>query len=335
MTNFVDEQLDGDPRYNISENDGTPFKSNMRIDLATAVLQAGTALTAAILNELFQRNLQYKITPTVASNNLTVALKRLDGSNASATAPIYVKIGDTWRSITGALSVTKNAGTNWCNAGGAELATLESDYFVYLGYNATDGVVIGFSRIPFANKYADFSTTAANEQYCAISNIAHAAAGDDYVIIGRFAATLSAGAGYTWSVPAYTGANLIQRPIRETRWLNWTPTLVGFSANPTGTDYRYKVTDDLIFVISQQGTNGTSNATNFTETLPMGCYDTATVQAVWTTAVDNNAVLTAAGRAVLQTSGGNLMTLYKDMASTAWTGSSGKRACVQLFYPLR
>ena len=54
-----------------------------------------------------------KIVPSVASNNLTVAIKGLDGNNPSSTNPIYVRIGDTIRSITSALSVTKNAGTNW------------------------------------------------------------------------------------------------------------------------------------------------------------------------------------------------------------------------------
>jgi hypothetical protein len=134
-----------------------------------------------------------KIVPSVASNNLTVALKGLDGNDPSATNPIYVRIGDTVHSITSALSVTKNAGTNWFNAGSAELATKEIDYFVYLGYNATDGVVIGFSRIPYVTDYSQFSATSNNEKYCAISTITNAASGDDYTVVGRFAATLSAG----------------------------------------------------------------------------------------------------------------------------------------------
>ena len=131
-----------------------------------------------------------KIVPSVASNNLTVALKGLDGNDPSATNPVYVRIGDTVRTISAALSVTKNAGTNWCNAGSAELATNEIDYFVYLGYNATDGVVIGFSRYPGASQYSDFSATTTNEKYCAISTITTAASTDYYEVIGRFAATL-------------------------------------------------------------------------------------------------------------------------------------------------
>jgi len=165
-----------------------------------------------------------KIVPSVTSNNLTVAIKTLAGADPSASDPVHIRIGDTVRTITSALSVTKNAGTSWCNAGSSELATKEIDYFVYLGYNATDGVVIGFSRIPFANEYDDFSTTSTNEKYCAISTITNAAAGDDYENIGRFAATLSAGAGYTWSVPTFTNKNLIQKPIYETRLLSWVVT---------------------------------------------------------------------------------------------------------------
>lgn len=169
-----------------------------------------------------------KLVVTVASNNLTVALKTLGGSDPSTADPVYVRIGDTLRSVTSALSVTKNAATNWCNAGAAEHATKEIDYFVYLGYNATDGVVIGFSRFPGAYSYDDFSTTTTNEKYCAISTIANAVATDYYEVVGRFAATLSAGAGYTWSVPTYTAKNLIQFPIRETRWLDWLPTYTGY-----------------------------------------------------------------------------------------------------------
>src|ERR1041385_3317337 len=94
----------------------------------------------------------YSISLTVSSNNITVALKDAAGSTPSSGSPVKVRIGNSLRTVTAALSVTKNAGTNWFNSGSAELATNEQDYFVYLGYNATDGVVIGFSRIPFANK---------------------------------------------------------------------------------------------------------------------------------------------------------------------------------------
>lgn len=214
-----------------------------------------------------------KIVPSVASNNLTVALKGLDGNDPSATNPIYIRIGDTVHSITSALSVTKAAGTNWFNAGSAELATKEIDYFVYLGYNATDGVVIGFSRIPYATEYSQFSTTSTNEKYCAISTITNAAAGDDYVVIGRFAATLSAGAEYTWSVPTFDSKNLIQRPIFETRILDWQP-IFSASGSMTYTSVSilsigYKVAGSSFqYAITARGTTGGSASNRLIFTVP-------------------------------------------------------------------
>lgn len=213
-----------------------------------------------------------KIVPSVSSNNLTVAIKGLDGNDPSGSNIVYVRIGDTVRQITSALSVTKNAGTNWFNSGQAGLATKERDYFVYLGYNATDGVTLGFSTIPYATEYDDFSATTTNEKYAAISDISNAASGDDYELIGRFAATLSAGAGYTWSVPTFSNKNLIQRPIYETRWLDWVPayatTGTSFTNAPASTVSKYKVRgNDIYFrnVLTCNATSGGTGGINVTQ----------------------------------------------------------------------
>jgi hypothetical protein len=214
-----------------------------------------------------------KIVPSVASNNLTVALKGLDGNDPSASNPVYVRIEDTVHTITSALSVTKNAGTNYFNAGSAELATKEIDYFVYLGYNATDGVVIGFARIPYARAYSQFSVTATGDRYCAISTITNAAAGDVYTVVGRFAATLSAGAGYTWTVPTFTSINLIQRPVFETRWLSYVPTLndgvwtFTVATNPLAS---YSIQGgELLVEVEYTGTAGGSAVTVIGVEMPM------------------------------------------------------------------
>jgi hypothetical protein len=214
-----------------------------------------------------------KIVVTDAAG-ITVAIKGLDGNDPSATNPVYCRIGDTVRAITSALSVAKADGTNWFNAGSAELATKEIDYFVYLGYNATDGVVIGFSRIPYANSYDDFSATTTNEKYCAISTISNAAATDYYENIGRFAATLSAGAGYTWTVPTFTAKNLIQRPIYETRVADWQPVYTGSeSLTYTSVDTRrakYKIVGKNLNVwFYAVGTTGGTTNTEIRVTLPI------------------------------------------------------------------
>src|SRR5690606_19243390 len=56
-----------------------------------------------------------KLAVSVNSNNLTVAIKTLAGNDASTSDPIYIMINGVLRTLTTALSVTKNAGTNWFN----------------------------------------------------------------------------------------------------------------------------------------------------------------------------------------------------------------------------
>lgn len=179
------------------------------------------------------------ISRTVASNNITVAIKTLAGADPSATDPVHVRVGNTVRTVTAALSVTKNAGTNWMNLGAAEHATQDVDLFVYIGYNATDGVTIGFSRIPYARVYGDFSATTTNDKYCAISVITTAASTDEYELVGRFNATLSASASYNWSVPGTS--IIISKPISETRWLSWSPTWTGITPGNGVSDCKYQV----------------------------------------------------------------------------------------------
>jgi len=275
-------------------------------------------------NEGFMTN--GKIAVSVASNNLTVALKTLAGVNPSASDKVQIRIGNVVRDITAALSVTKNAGTKWCNAGSAELATKEIDYFVYIGYNATDGITIGFSRIPYAAIYSDFSTTTTNEKYCAISTITNAAAGDNYVNIGRFAATLSAGAGYTWSVPTFTGSNLIQHPIYETRALAWAPQWSA-SASMTFTTVttdlaEYKISGrELRFEVDAFGTIGGSVSTSVIGTLPFSARN-ATYTPAFTGWV-NTSGSSAVGGYCLYFSGSVYFRRY-DFGN--WSAGSGRYA---------
>jgi len=263
-----------------------------------------------------------KIVPSVTSSNLTVAIKTLAGTDPSATNPVYVRIGDTVRTITAALSVTKNAATNWFNSGSAELATKEVDYFAYLGYNATDGVVIGFARIPYATSYGDFSTTANLAKYAAISTITNAASTDNYELVGRFAATLSATAAFTWSVPTFTAINLIQRPIYETRLLEWVTTWTGYSVAPTGT-YRYRVVGNQLRLYQYNQISGTSNATTNKFTIPflptVAGGDTR-VNYGW--GVDNGSNQGDTPRLDLDTTG--TLTYQKSGLGVAWTGSGTK-----------
>ena len=244
-------------------------------------------------NEGFMTN--GKLVPSVASNNLTLALKTLAGTDPTASDIVQIRIDGVVRDITSALSVTKNAATNWCNAGSSELATKEIDYFAYIGYNATDGITIGFSRIPYANIYSDFSATTTNEKYCAISTITNAASGDNYVNVGRFAATLSAGAGYTWTIPTYTGVNLVQSPIYETRVLAWQPvytahSLMTYSTVTTSVAEYFVRGRSCSLEFQSIGTIGGTLSHTVYATLPFEARNAATqvAQSAWVVA-DTNA----------------------------------------------
>ena len=272
-----------------------------------------------------------KIAVTDAAG-ITVAIKTLAGNDPSETDPVFVRIGDTVHMLTAALSVAKADGANWCNAGSAELATQEVDYFVYLGYNATDGVVIGFSRYPGANSYDDFSATSTNEKYCAISTITNAAATDYYEVIGRFAATLSAGAGYTWSVPTYTAKNLIQRPIYETRWLNWQPTYVGITTQPSGYQ-EYKIIGDSIFIVKGSA-SATSNSTNFTLTAPFSKKTVSLLAMTIARSTDNGSTVSSLGCTYIN-GGSNILQTEKAIGNTsAWTASGIKDVYFEIMYEI-
>lgn len=203
------------------------------------------------------------IVTSVAGNNLTVSVSTNKDSVVAPTVtnPVGVWVGGTLRWITSALSVTANAGSNWFNSGSSELATREIDYFAYIGYNVTDGVVLGFARIPYARLYSDFNTTTTNERYARISTITNASSGDNYVLVDRFAATLSAGAGHTWS----NAGKVYGEPIYETRWLDWTPAYTAGTMTYTSVTLaiaKYQIENrniNLAFRTSDGTTGGTAS----------------------------------------------------------------------------
>jgi len=204
-------------------------------DLAYAVVDTGTTPDEGAFKYSQLMFNRYKLSPSVSANDLILALKHEDGNDPSADRPLYFKIGDSLRACTAALSVTKADATNWSNLGSAQLATQESDLFCYIVWNtnlAPAAIDIFWSRIPYGRLYSDFSATTTAEKYAAINATAPAAT-DECINIGRFAATLSAGAGYTWTVPVYTAANLVSHPIYITRRLVYTGAATASAGAPT------------------------------------------------------------------------------------------------------
>jgi hypothetical protein len=295
-------------------------------NLTGPITSSGNATTVgltafSVLNAPQGYLINGKIVPSVASDNLTVAIKGIDGNDPSATNPIYVRIGDTIRSITSALSVTASAGTNLCQAGSAELATKEIDWFVYLGWNvAQANIVLAFSRIPYAQRLDDFDYTNETLEKSAkfSAGIAGYTVSDPYENIGRFAATLSAGAGYTWTVPTFTATNLIQRPIYETRWLTWVPTIVGWTSASTNWA-KYKIGDHYIIPKLSIVTSA-SNSTSATATLPLAVLN---YPIGFSAGIDNGTILTTPAKWG-GTPASATITFYKDWSNAAWTDSGNK-----------
>ncbi len=237
-------------------------------------IDTGTTSGYSTLETLLTYNNRYKIVPSVSSNDLVLAIKTIDGNDASATDAIPFKIGNTIRWCTAALSVTKADGTNWANLGSAELGTKEQDLFAYAVWNTNTGAVdVFWSRIPYGSLYSDFSATTTNEKYAAI-NASAPAATDECVLIGRFAATLSlSGTSHLWTVPTYTNANLIHRPIFETRELDWTPALSrsggAYTNLPTLIYANYQIIGKRLFYSTTYTQHATPGSSGYqTVTLP-------------------------------------------------------------------
>jgi hypothetical protein len=108
---------------------------------------------------------------------------------------------------------------------------------------------------------------------------------------------------------------------------NYVPNIGGFSALPTNVVYRFSVIGNEMHVTFRQGTNGTSNATTFTATLP--CAARNITNMVWVApifAFNNGVVSITAQDYVNATAGSTSLTLVKNTDNNNWTNTGGKRA---------
>lgn len=266
-----------------------------------------------------------KLSVTVSASDLIVAIKTLAGSDPTTSNPVRVNIGGTVRTISAATSITLADATNWFGSGGSKFATILQQYFAYAVWDSNSSIVaVSIGRSPRFRLVSDASST--NTEFLYLGNYANFTSTDEVCVIGAFDATLSAAAAYTWTVPTFTNANLIHEPIFETKLLTYVPAWTGFSADPTGNYCRYIVGKNTIKMITRSTTNGTSNGTGFTVTVPVTAK--TVTDGSWeavVSGIDNTAGLTAAARMVLA-SAGTVADLYSNSATAAWTaGATGKR----------
>ena len=119
-------------------------------------------------------------------------------------------------------------------------------------------------------------------------------------------------------------------------WFAWSPTLTGYSANPTNAVYRFTVNGTLLNFIIREAGNGTSNAATLTISTPV----TAKVYsgALWGGAaayVDNGSASTVYGRWVIGSGESALTFGVNPTASGGFTSSGSKRiSFCQGFYEI-
>lgn len=127
----------------------------------------------------------------------------------------------------------------------------------------------------------------------------------------------------TGSVFLYDGAG--NKVFDPTAWISYTPTITGFSANPTGGIYRYRQLGKTVILSICQPTNGTSNSASFTISLPVAAATIASQQWIGNCSVtDNSVTATVPGLMNIQ-SAGTTVGIYKDWAGNGFTASGNKR----------
>lgn len=265
---------------------------------------------------------KYIISPSIVSNNLVFSIKYIDGNDCTASNKLTFRVGNTEYDLTAAISFTKNAGINFCNLGGAECAALPHDLFVYaIGETgASAGLKFGYSRISTAKTMGDFVNITTSNKYIA-GNWTNFNSTDPVTVIGRFQAQLSAGAGYTWSIPSSV---VINYPIYETDWHSWTPVHTGFTATiPSGGAFRYQLRGTIVQLNYSPNTPGISNATNYLITTPFIAKNIANYNqwfALGFTYDDGAGAPSGIAQALPNT---NSLTITKS-AGAAWTASGQK-----------
>lgn len=179
-TTVVDEVLSGAERYDIKENAGTAFKSNMQIVLATGVSVAGTAINAARLNNI--------------ENGIDAVDTRVDNLNTTVVdANNLLTTGGTTTAYT--LTTT----------GAAALATGER---FRVKFNATAGATPTLNRDSKGAKSLKYYDNTGAKQACTSSNIVANLItdvvydGTDYVVLDP--AGVSGGSGDGWTASTAT-----------------------------------------------------------------------------------------------------------------------------------
>ncbi len=106
----------------------------------------------------------------------------------------------------------------------------------------------------------------------------------------------------------------------------WSPTIGGFSANPTGGLYYYVQIGKVVTLFIAMPNNGTSNATTITLSLPVTARTLSGME--WSGfggGVDNGTPLTTPSLLYVASSSPSTLTIFKDTSGASFTTSGNKR----------
>lgn len=115
-------------------------------------------------------------------------------------------------------------------------------------------------------------------------------------------------------------------------YFNWQPVFTGFSVSPgTNGANKYTVVGNTCFLVrDSNNSDGTSDATSFTMTLPVPSAVSAS-ELIFVK--DNGANVTTPGHILFSASSGTA-SLFKTFYNGSWTSSAGKNAFFSVTYPI-
>lgn len=253
-----------------------------------------------------------KISVSVASNNLTVAIKGMDGNDPSSTNKVYVRLGGTVREITASTSFTLNAGTDFFGLGASGHSSKTVYYYAMLIWNSANSVVrIAMTRKMIGYTCASYSTTTTSHLYLGVSG---PFAGSDVAYpIGVISAVNSGSASYNWSAPSVYS----EQPTLVLPWIDYAPTYSASGSmtytSVSTTRARYQMTPHgyVLRVYANGTTGGTASASLiFTPPYPIANYDSNIEPGYPCMANDSTNIV-----AFCRTTGGNFQLTRSDGAN--------------------
>lgn len=147
------------------------------------------------------------------------------------------------------------------------------------------------------------------------------------VIAGSTTLTITGGTDYVLSNAAITDVGISRElsPVGHPVWFNYTPTLTGFSADPTVNLSRFMVSGRACTVVHSESATGTSNATTLTFTLPVTSASAVSNAFSAPAQVRDNGIVGTTPGLITVGSAATTASVFKDWNGTAFTNTGNKQ----------